>query len=246
MPTKRLILLCCWVLSACTTPAPTMTWAPHDSWWVAASQGQGHLNRIHDRVTITPTQAQHIHHAWVYWSKQSMFELRFYDSLDVNAFAESTGTTPQVLLTIGMIKTWANDAPAIAYVMAHELAHLHLKHYKTIPQEQEIQANLLSYASNWLVPYSGLVTGPVSLLMSRQSDRDIELEADQVAFEWLKNSPYGLCGAQRILRAMKQNHTHDSMNALLQTHPSFELRLKTLEKNYPEIANCADPKSGQK
>lgn len=228
MRTLSLILIS-FYLTACTHATPVITWHPHERWWSSALNGRGQLNRQHDQIMISSSQSRHLHETAKYWQAKMNFQLGFYDSDEVNAFAEASTEPPIIYLTLGMIDRWAKDEAAIAYVLAHELAHLYLKHYKAKPSDQEMHANVLSLASSWLIPYAGLITGPASLAIERQTDRNIETDADELAFQWLIKSPYGLCGAQRVLRDQGQQETSFTTD-WFKTHPSFKQRLKVLEK----------------
>lgn len=232
------LILISFYLIACTHATPVITWHPHERWWSSALNGGGQLNRQHDQIMISSSQSRHLYETSKYWQAKMNFQLGFYDSDEVNAFAESSHEPSMIYLTLGMIDRWAKDEAAIAYVLAHELAHLYLKHYKAKPSNQEMHANVLSLASSWLIPYAGLITGPASLAIERQIDRNIEADADELAFQWLIQSPYGLCGAQRVLHDQGRQETNFTTD-WFKTHPSFKERLELLQKIAPQkLAEC--------
>ena len=111
-------------------------------------------------------------------------ELQFRDT-EPNALALPGGT---VIVTDGLVRLFKADERLLAGVIAHELGHVHHRH--------SLRHLLAGSASSLMVGallgdvsgVSTLVTAAPLLLSTLHYTREAEIEADQYAFDLLKNS----------------------------------------------------------
>ena len=173
------------------------------------------------------------------------------DTETINAFALPGGS---VIVSSGLLKRLANESE-LAGVLAHEVAHVSLRHQiKAI--QSGARADLLKSIGTEVASdriRGGGVVGqavkPALVNLAgdlikdgfflRPLDRGLELEADQLGVVIATRSgydPYGLVGALQMLAQYKGDADAASV---FSTHPPAAERLAALEKFMPSVETAA-------
>jgi predicted Zn-dependent protease len=176
------------------------------------------------------------------------------DTDTINAFAMPGGT---VVISHGLVKRLASESE-LAGVLAHEIAHVLLKHQLAAIQSDAgwsaVATGAKAYAAD-RIGRSGDVLGLKSQLASagvdlvkdglflRPLDRGMEYEADRVGVVLAARGgydPYGLVAVLSMLAQVKPEDAGASIT--FSTHPSPTDRLAELEKVVPR---ALEPYAGQ-
>jgi len=159
------------------------------------------------------------------------------DSPEFNAFATPGG---HIFVTKRLVESAASE-DMLAAVIAHELAHIMLKHGLTLIDDMNIAneaaitatraADLAgnSAAAKRLTLYRNSVTNILDTMMKSGYSKPQEFEADSTAAQLLAASGYDPKALLEILKTLQQvqNSQKGGFNT---THPSPQLRIANLEK----------------
>jgi predicted Zn-dependent protease len=163
------------------------------------------------------------------------YTFQFHVQLDtnLNAFALPGG---YVVVNTGLLDA-AKRPEEIAGVLAHELAHVTLRHgFRKI-----IDAAGLSLTVHLLLGDATGVTAVIAngsqLLLRQKYSRDFEREADDQGWDYLlaaQIDPRGMIDFFEQLRAVESESGQDRMNSLswLNTHPATKERIEHLEAKW--------------
>jgi len=147
------------------------------------------------------------------------FSCRAIAGPEVNAFALPGGF---IFAYDGLCDALADDADALAFVLAHEMAHVLLGH----PRERLKREILLRGLSPRAV-------GAVELLKTlvlKGYSREDELEADRRAVSLMEVAGFRRSGAARVLDMFGRRAPQEAaVLAYLGTHPTLKERRKNLE-----------------
>ncbi len=156
------------------------------------------------------------------------------ESAEVNAFAAPGGL---ILVTRGMVRC-ANNEDELAAVLAHEIAHVQLRHgvnsIKTSRRTDALLAIGSAAASAAPVPaglgtltglFSGAVSDIIQTLTVNGYSRSAELEADRAALTILGQAGYSQAGLSAMLRNMEGRTGGGGFG---KTHPSAADRRNAL------------------
>lgn len=209
----------------CSSPQPTLlSWRTDAQWWQQATQQQAYLSSpTGQKITVNPQTARtiiHIQNALENHVKRS-FELVISALHEANAYALWTRESPQILITTGLLEQWGDDEEALAYAMAHELAHhvLDHTHEAGVPISSESSANnIISQGLTWIMPIPSFIASTSNSFWHGHINQSMENAADQLALEWLKALGYRSCGAQRLLKSWANTPQHLS-NSIWAYHP---------------------------
>ncbi len=144
----------------------------------------------------------------------------------INAFATPGG---YVLLTAGLLKTLDNE-DEMAFVVAHEIAHVARRHYYQVVQRQRLaeqatkglQAVMQDSDAAKLAQASGQI-------YARGLDKTAEFEADRLGVEFMTRAGYDPAAAIGVLEKLQRLKGDDPRAELLfSTHPSPSERLDML------------------
>jgi beta-barrel assembly-enhancing protease len=186
-----------------------------------------YLNNICAAITINSPQPN------IY----NGYHLAILDSNEINAFATSGG---HIFVTLGLINA-AKTEDALAGVIAHEVAHIQLKHnIKAIKNSRFTQALLVAGTSA-----AGAVGGMdvkqltdalndsfmdiVQTLVSNGYSQDQEFAADSAALSLLAGAGYNPSGLVDMLMSLGAVQTSDS--GFGKTHPSPADRIVNAQKS---------------
>ena len=184
-----------------------------------------YLNRICRTITINSERPE------IY----NGYHLAILDSDEINAFATSAG---HIFITRGLIAN-APSEEALAGVIAHEVAHIQLKHglnaIKNARASQALVQTGAAVASETmnLGELTDVFTQSIgdivnTMVVSGYSQKQ-EFEADGKALSLMAASGYDPNGLMLMLRTLEKNYT-PSGSGFGKTHPSPSDRIKNAEK----------------
>jgi len=178
------------------------------------------------------------------------YHVALLDSNEINAFATSGG---HIFLTRGLIAS-AKSEEAIAGVIAHELAHIQLKHsIKAIKTNRITQIFMVTGAS-----VAGVVSGYdvnemtnifnesvgdiVGTLVNNGYSQSQEFDADSTALSLLAGAGYNPSGLIEMLKELEKTQKGNS-GGFNKTHPSPERRIAAAEKVLAKQPDITDTSS---
>jgi predicted Zn-dependent protease len=166
------------------------------------------------------------------------YHVEILDAQEINAFASPGG---HIFLTKGLVDC-ADSEDALAAVIAHEVAHIQLRHAAAVIQNQRLVQDLsksagraASIASRDLAPreravlFGEDVTVAVNALLKNGYARAQEFQADTEAVNLLRTAGYdpaALVAALRILEQIQPSRPGGFNN----THPSPAARMDSLTR----------------
>lgn len=150
-----------------------------------------------------------------------------------NAFAIERDQRPKVLLSLGLIQLFDDDAEVLSFVIGHELAHHHLGHIRDgqrAKREQDLKAAglVLGNVSSFFVPFSGLLVSQAVMGLGRSYSRDEERAADALALKWMAQQGIDVCAANRLNERLSE--FTGTSGGLLSTHPGASERIQNVER----------------
>lgn len=145
---------------------------------------------------------------------------------EVNAFAN--GPEYAIFFYMGLLSLMNDDE--LAFVYAHEIAHIKLGHYLKQAGASVATSAIFSVA-NVFVPGVGLLDYAVNPLVTRGFSRSQEAEADQEAIRCLKALGYPpeapTSALEKLLEISKaKGNDKQAFWGILDTHPSLEDRIR--------------------
>ena len=175
------------------------------------------------------------------------------DSAEFNAFATSGG---HIFITKGLAELAASE-DMLAAVIAHELAHIILKHSIDIINEVRLTDEMMATASRaadiaaknsvnpgQLLYFRESITKTVDTLMKNGYSQSQEFNADWEAMVILAYAGYDPSALIEVLRVLQRVQTSQK-GGLNATHPSPRERIASLEKlNYraPDTRRYREPR----
>jgi beta-barrel assembly-enhancing protease len=170
------------------------------------------------------------------------------DSDQINALSCPGGL---VFICSGLLEQ-ASDEDELAAILAHEVAHVSLRHGVGSVQNGEwVQFGTLvagEASERWgddevqaaVDDYGSAVEDVISTLVTRGYSRDTEFQADSLAAVILSTAGYDPAALGRVLTTMTALDTR-SGPGFWQTHPSPEDRLETLAPMLATLTGITDP-----
>jgi predicted Zn-dependent protease len=156
------------------------------------------------------------------------YQITILDAPVVNAFALPSG---RLYVTRGLLAL-ANDAAEVAAVLAHEIAHVTVRH-ASARSELELRSALVSRVVADVLndPVAGAMVRDQSRVSMAGFSRTQELEADQIGVRTLAKAGYDPYGAARFLGSLSRasglfgNALGTAPGDMLSTHPSTPDRI---------------------
>jgi predicted Zn-dependent protease len=173
------------------------------------------------------------------------YSVMILNSDEFNAFASPAG---HIFLTKKLVESAASE-DMLAAVIAHELAHVMLRHSVAIISETRF-ADEMNAIADWAagtaarnsssasraVNFSGSITRTVDVLMKSGYSQAQEFEADMEAVVLLSRTGYDPAALLEMLAVLQQNQQR---NGLYSTHPSPEMRIANLQRLRFQPVNTA-------
>lgn len=174
------------------------------------------------------------------------------DTDEINAFATSGG---HIFITRGLLLS-AKSEDALASVIAHEIAHIHLQHNLMSLKKDRQRKKIFNQADALLteafgeevlenVDFAKEIRNSVNDMVNNGYSQTCEYEADAYAIELLDNAGYDTNGMFDMLKMLKRSLNEKRefpTSGFASTHPSPDNRLtklKHLIKN-PSISKNAE------
>jgi len=171
------------------------------------------------------------------------YHVMILDSDEFNAFASPAG---HIFITKRLIET-ATSEDMLAAVIAHEIAHVALRHSLTLISDTRLVNELSSiagWASGVASRYSGTagqtadfrssITKTVDILMRNGYSQSQEYEADLEAIVLLSRAGYDPRALLDLLRLLQRQGPQ--ISGLYTTHPSPTLRIANISRfSYPNV-----------
>lgn len=141
----------------------------------------------------------------------------------VNAFATPGGF---VMVTAGLVKSLENE-DEIAYVLAHEIAHVVKKHHYRVVLRQRLAEKAAENIQAAMGESANAALSQVSAeIYARGLDKSSEYEADRLGIELMTQAGFDPAAAVGVLERLQKLKGDDPRAELLfSTHPSPAERL---------------------
>jgi Zn-dependent protease with chaperone function len=157
-------------------------------------------------------------------------EFRAAGSLGANAFALPSGI---ILLTDELVGLAENDEE-IAAVLAHEIGHVRHRHIMRQMLQSSAAGLIIAALTGDIFSASSLAAAIPAMLLEAKYSRDMELEADQVALDWLRQREIPTRRfADMLLRLEMSRAKNDglfgegsSVADFISTHPATRERIE--------------------
>jgi predicted Zn-dependent protease len=164
------------------------------------------------------------------------YHVMILDSAELNAFSTPGG---HIFITRGFIDI-APSEDALAGIIAHELAHVMLKHGLKMIKDMRItseadsmaaQAAAFAGKSNKDVSsFRNSVSGFLDVIIKSGYSQPQEFEADTLAVKLLTNTGYSPNGLLEILNVLKTVQS-DQSGGILASHPATSERITNVQKH---------------
>ena len=163
------------------------------------------------------------------------------DSPEINAFAAPGGL---IFVSRGMLRCCRSE-DAVAAVLAHEIAHIQLRHgLQAIDKSRVTEALTIlgaegtkSYGGQKLADltkvFEGSISDVTSTLVSNGYSRSFEREADAAAITILTRVGYDLNGLVAMLTVMEKNLKPGGLD-FAKTHPSPRSRIDDIQRQHAD------------
>lgn len=175
------------------------------------------------------------------------YHVKLLDSDDVNAYATSAG---HIFITRGMLKCVPSE-DAFAAVIAHEIAHIHLKHsLKAIKTSRWMNVGLS--AGVGAAQRESMLAGELSTIVSQITESLVnngysqkqEFEADKKALSLMADAGYNPTAMNDLL-VMMQKQQAGRKTGFFKTHPTPEKRLANVSKELKSVSMPSDTSSAR-
>lgn len=166
------------------------------------------------------------------------YHLMILDSSEFNAFATSGG---HIFITRAFIEI-ANAEDALAAIIAHEIAHIHLKHGVGIIKGLRVTQDLLNTADQAATVaeqnapdqnrnrlFIGSVREMVNTMVINGYSQSQEFEADEWALSFLALAGYNPSSLIDVLKLLETNQSGHP-GGFNKTHPSPALRISQAQR----------------
>jgi predicted Zn-dependent protease len=167
------------------------------------------------------------------------YHVEVLDSNEIGAFATPGG---HIFLTRALVEC-VDSEDALAAVIAHEIAHIQLRHAAEIIENQRLVQDLSSVAdraasaaakemsvSERAVLFRESVRETTNVLLKNGFSQNQEFAADQTAMDLLAGAGYNPLGLIEILKILDKAQK-DHPGGFNITHPSPALRIANAEKS---------------
>jgi predicted Zn-dependent protease len=175
------------------------------------------------------------------------------DSQEINAFATPGG---HIFVTLGLINTAASE-DALAAVLAHEIAHIQLKHsIKAIRTSRITQAVMATGSAAATVAaqntslteltsiFDESITDIVNTMVNNGYSRDQEFDADGTALTLLAGAGYDPASLLEMLRALDTALAGQSAG-FGRTHPAPRDRITRANERLGSVPRPADTRAAR-
>ena len=149
----------------------------------------------------------------------SLYKWRFavIRSDAINAFAMPGG---YILLSAGLVRALGSE-DELAFVLAHEIAHVTRKHHYQVVQRQRLAEQAARGLQNVAGSDAAKLSRASGEIYARGLDKGAEFEADRLGVEYMTRAGYDPAAALGVLERLMGLAGNDPRTELLfSTHPS--------------------------
>ncbi len=165
------------------------------------------------------------------YENRAKYQIAILDTPEVNAFAD--GPKFQIVFYKGLLDQF--DDEELAYVYAHEIAHIKLGHYGKRVVASAVTSAVFS-AAGVFVPGLAYLNWAANPIVTRGFSRGQEMDADMLAIKSIaiccsisrEAAIRSLCKLQEIRRL--KGYKEEDRIGILDTHPSLEERIKKIRE----------------
>ena len=167
----------------------------------------------------------------------NQFQYQFYlvDDREPNAFALPGG---HVVVNMGLLEL-ADNPEQVAGAMAHEIAHVNLKHHIRHVLASFGPAVLCELCMSTRNGFLQALGGSSELLITRGFSQEYELEADATGWDYLLAAhinPHASIEILSKLRIEEERHSKSDFEPqAFSTHPATAKRIRILEKKWARL-----------
>jgi predicted Zn-dependent protease len=167
------------------------------------------------------------------------YHVGILDSSELNAFATMGG---HIFVCRGLLDRLSNE-DALAAVLAHEIAHIQLKHGEEIIKAMKLPQELSKIAeqsaraatrqaglSERRMLFGNAVTNMITTLVQNGYSRDQEFQADAYALKLLANAGYSPASLVEVLALLQKSGSSGGYNG---THPAPAQRISKVQQDLP-------------
>ena len=204
-----------------------------------AEKQQAYLNKIINTLAINSEEAEPF----------NGYHVMILDSSEINAFATSGG---HIFVTRGLFST-AKSEDEIAAALAHEMAHVQLKHsLKAIKSGRWTSAgvSVLSTAAKFsnaelASSMNDIVGDQISTMVNNGYSQTQEFQADEKALSILANAGYNPKAMIEMLNSLNAVQG-SSGSGMFKTHPTPEKRIAKASSALKSVSSPTDTSSYRK
>lgn len=158
----------------------------------------------------------------------SEFEVLILKDPTVNAFVLPNGVT---CINTGLLSAMESEAQ-LAMVLAHELAHFHLRHGVDGMRHLKSQAAFHTVLGVSTLGYSNLVSMIGFPAAISGHSREAERQADELGWEWYRKAGYDKNEAHLTFEQLKRYTEKNAQKrpAFFASHPKLDQRIETIQQ----------------
>jgi len=158
--------------------------------------------------------------------KERYFTVKIIASADMNAFALPGGF---LYITSALVKALSDDRDALAFVLAHEMIHVILKHpLKQILTSYSLDALSRMFKAGSTVGIYG--KDLIKKVIKSHYSQDRELQADEYAVRLIYSAGFDPQGAIRLLQFFQKSKGENEGFNYFATHPPVSERGQQLRR----------------
>ncbi|MBN2029695.1 M48 family metalloprotease [bacterium] len=157
--------------------------------------------------------------------KKRLFHFRILSNIEFNAFALPGGF---IYCTQALLELCQMNQDEIAFVLAHEIAHVVKKHaFKRVLMNASL--NILSNLGKTSSALGSITKQTIQKMLRSGYSQDQESEADRFAVQMMIVAGYNPNSSICFLKKLKKNESNEkSISFYLSSHPAFNDRIETI------------------
>ncbi|HEY3331263.1 MAG TPA: M48 family metalloprotease [Capsulimonadaceae bacterium] len=159
------------------------------------------------------------------------YKIKVLQTDQVNAFSLPGGW---IYVTSGMLAKLGNDRDALAFVVAHEVSHVALKHATKQLSDAYGKETLVDLLTQGKYQEAANIALQLDLLSHSRED---EYQADRFGVKLAREAGYNLSGTDRLFALMQKTTPGQAPPEWVQTHPINSARTKHVEQDIKDLAS---------
>lgn len=202
-------------------PAPAQTWGPQQERYVGQSAWDG-LESEGRIFAVPPNDPMYtvFQRIVAQSTRQDLDYSLYYQRNDdeINAYALPDG---RMVIATGLVHALPQgDRDAMAFVIAHEVAHLEKRHAERLGTQSGVTNLALGWLTGGQNNWVRLLGGVGSKLLTSGYSRGMEAEADREGLRLMDAAGYDPVGALRTLDLFRRLEAREGRSSVFPTHPT--------------------------